>query len=143
MAKLPACFQAFTEKSGERLQVKWKRRFGSCKLECVAVKRMLLGSSDVGVGLCLWGDTSSRLCPVRRSKSSPVSTGVEVFQSRKQEEGAAFGSAVDPAEGSHAIGGSFGSKEGEIPAPQQTGHALVTVLDPRGEKETKTTIKWR
>ena len=49
-------------------------------------------------------------------------------------EGAAFSSAVDPAEGSGSISGSLG---GEIPARQEMGHALVTVSDPRGEKETK------
>ena len=30
----------------------------------------------------------------------------------------------------------------EIPARQEMEHALVTVPDPRGEKETRRTIKW-
>ena len=53
-------------------------------------------------------------------------------------EGAALGSAVDLAQGSDAVSGGLGE---EIPARQEMGHALVIVPDPRGEKETRKTIK--
>ena len=122
-------------KAGE-LQAKWKRRFRSCKPERKGEEVVRRSQTDaVGIQRCWssslpWERHKQQILSNTCSKSSPGSAEIQAFQSREKEaweedwdervangwyEGAAFGSAVDPAEGSDGIGGSFGGGNPSTP----------------------------
>ena len=59
----------------------WK---GKTRKLCGAVQWTLLGSSDVGAVLCILERQEQQVLSNTRSKSSPGSTGVQVFKSRRE-----------------------------------------------------------
>ena len=87
--------------------------------------------------ICLYGG-QHRPEPTGGAGAEEKEAGEEDWDDERTANGwyesAAFGSAVDPAEGSDAVGGSFGE---EIPAPQEMG-----VPDLLGWKKKRKTIKW-
>ena len=76
----------------EGLQAKWKTRFGSCKLERNGEEVVRRSQTDaVGIRRC-WSSSlplerhKQQVLSNTRSKSSPNSAEIQVFQSRRQEQ---------------------------------------------------------
>ena len=120
---------------------------GKARKLCVAVERMLFGSSDVGAVLRLWRDTSSNFCLIRAARVRK--------EQKRRELGKKIGMMREwPVGGmrvlrlallwillkvSDAIGGSFG---GENPSTPRNGARARNSSRSLRETEKQRTKKW-